>query len=189
LSAENLRRAIVARRHIALDRFIFALGIPQVGQVTARLMARHYHGLKPWRDAMTSARDHAGEAWAELNNINGIGEDTATDIVGFFAEAHNQKILDDLALEITVEDYAAAAPVASAIAGKTVVFTGSLAAMSRGEAKARAEALGANVAGSVSKKTDFVVIGADAGSKAAKAEALGVTTLSEEEWLALIGRS
>jgi DNA ligase (NAD+) len=189
LSAENLRRAIAARRHIALDRFIFALGIPQVGQVTARLLARHYRGLKPWRDAMTAARDHDGEAWAELNNINGIGEDTATDIVGFFAEAHNQKILDDLVREITVEDYAAGAPTASAIAGKTVVFTGSLAAMSRGEAKARAEALGANVAGSVSKKTDFVVIGADAGSKAAKAGALGVKTLSEEEWLALIGRS
>ena len=188
LSAENLRRAIAARRRIALDRFIFALGIPQVGQVTGRLLARHYRSLKAWRDAMTAARDHDGEAWAELNNINGIGEDTATDIVGFFAEPHNRKILDELAREIAVEDYAAAAPGASPIAGKTVVFTGALAAMSRGEAKARAEALGANVAGSVSRNTDFVVIGADAGSKAAKAEALGVKTLSEEEWLALIGR-
>ena len=138
---------------------------------------------------MTAARDHDGEAWAELNNINGIGEDTATDIVGFFAEKHNQAILDDLTNEVTVEDYVVAAPPASAIAGKTVVFTGSLEKMSRGEAKARAEALGANVAGSVSKKTDYVVIGADAGSKAAKAAELGVKTLTEQDWLALIGKS
>ncbi len=189
LSAENLRRAIEERRRIGLDRFIFALGIPQVGQVTARLLARHYRSFRHWRHAMTAARDHDGEAWAELNNINGIGEDTATDIVGFFAEKHNQAILDDLTNEVTVEDYVVAAPPASAIAGKTVVFTGSLEKMSRGEAKARAEALGANVAGSVSKKTDYVVIGADAGSKAAKAAELGVKTLTEQDWLALIGES
>ncbi|HEY5209968.1 MAG TPA: NAD-dependent DNA ligase LigA [Stellaceae bacterium] len=189
LSAQNLKRAIDQRRHIGLDRFIFALGIPQVGQVTARLLARHYRAFAHWRDAMTAAQDHDSEAWSALNNINGIGEDTATDIVGFFAEPHNQAILDDLAGELTVTDYIASAPAASPIAGKTIVFTGSMEAMSRGEAKARAEALGANVAGSVSKKTDFVVIGADAGSKAAKAAELGVTTLTEAEWLALIGQS
>lgn len=189
LSAQNLRRAIDARRRIGLDRFIFALGIPQVGQVTARLLARHYRDFTHWRDAMTAARDHDSEAWAELNNINGIGEDTATDIVGFFAEKHNQAILDDLIEEVDVEDYVVTAPVASAVAGKTVVFTGSLETLSRSEAKARAEALGANVAASVSKKTDYVVIGADAGSKAAKAAELGVKTLTEKEWLALIGQS
>jgi DNA ligase (NAD+) len=189
LSAENLQRAIAARRRIGLDRFIFALGIPQVGQVTGRLLARHYRSFKAWRDAMTAAQDHEGEAWAELNNINGIGEDTATDIVGFFAERHNQAILNDLAGELTIEDYVVTAPIASPIAGKTVVFTGSLETVSRSEAKARAEALGANVAASVSKKTDYVVIGADAGSKAAKAAELGVKTLTEPEWLSLIGQA
>jgi DNA ligase (NAD+) len=189
LSADNLRRAIEQRRHITLDRFIFALGIPQVGQVTARLLARHYRGFARWREAMTQARDHDGEAWAELNNIHGIGEDTATDIVGFFAEQHNQTILEDLAHEVTVEDYVVAAPPSSPIAGKIVVFTGTMETMSRNEAKARAEALGANVGGSVSNKTDYLVVGADAGSKADKATALGVKTLTEQEWLALIGQS
>ena len=189
LSARHLKQAIDARRRIGLDRFIFALGIPQVGQVTGRLLARHYRGYKHWRDAMIAAHDHDSDAWAELNNINGIGEDTATDIVGFFAEKHNRAILDDLEREITVEDFTVAAPVASPIAGKTIVFTGTLETVSRNEAKARAEALGANVAGSVSKKTDYVVVGADAGSKAAKAAELGVKTLTEAEWLALIGQS
>src|SRR6185312_3637656 len=189
LSARHLKQAIDARRHIGLDRFIFALGIPQVGQVTGRLLARHYRGYKHWRDAMIAARGHDSEAWAELNNINGIGEDTATDIVGFFAEKHNRAILDDLEREVTVEDFTVAAPVASPIAGKTIVFTGTLETVSRNEAKARAEALGANVAGSVSKKTDYVVVGADAGSKASKAAELGVKTLTEADWLALIGQS
>jgi DNA ligase (NAD+) len=138
---------------------------------------------------MIAARGHDSEAWAELNNINGIGEDTATDIVGFFAEKHNRAILDDLEREVTVEDFTVAAPVASPIAGKTIVFTGTLETVSRNEAKARAEALGANVAGSVSKKTDYVVVGADAGSKASKAAELGVKTLTEADWLALIGQS
>jgi DNA ligase (NAD+) len=189
LSADNLRRAIEQRRHIALDRFIFALGIPQVGQVTARLLARHYRNFRRWWDAMTQAQDHDSEAWAELINIHGIGEDTATDIVGFFAEKHNQAILEDLAREVSVEDYVVTAPSSSPIAGKIVVFTGTMETMSRNEAKARAEALGANVAGSVSKKTDYLVVGADAGSKADKATALGVKTLTEQEWLALIGQS
>jgi DNA ligase (NAD+) len=186
LSAQNLRRAIDSRRRIALDRFIYALGIPQIGLVTARLLARHYRGFARWREAMIAAADPAGEAWAELNNIQGIGEDTAADVVGFFAEKHNRAILDDLTHEIAIEDYVAPARAASPLSGRTVVFTGSLEAMSRSEAKARAESLGANVAGSVSKKTDFVVIGADAGSKAAKASALGVTVLSEADWLKLL---
>jgi DNA ligase (NAD+) len=185
LSAEKLRRAIEARRRITLDRFINALGIPQVGQITARLLARHYRNFWRWREAMVAANDRDSEAWAELNNIHGIGEDTAADIVGFFAEKHNQTILDDLVGEVTVEDYVSTARASSPLAGKTIVFTGSLEAMSRSEAKARAESLGANVAGSVSKKTDFLVVGADAGSKAAKADELGVKVLSEAEWLKL----
>ncbi|HEX7970201.1 MAG TPA: BRCT domain-containing protein, partial [Stellaceae bacterium] len=122
-----------------------------------------------------------------LNDIHGIGEDMAADIVGFFAERHNLELLDDLLGEVTVADYDGGRAAAdSPLAGKTVVFTGTLTAMSRSEAKARAEALGANVAASVSGKTDYLVVGSDAGSKAEKAKALGVRTMSEEEWLALV---
>ena len=188
-SAAKLREAIDARRTITLDRFIHALGIPQVGQQTAKLLARHYRSLTRWRTAMEQAQDRDGEAWRELNDIHGIGEDTATDVAGFFAEKHNRQLLDDLLREVTVADYAGARPPAdSPLAGKTVVFTGTLTAMSRSEAKTRAEALGATVSGSVSGKTDYLVVGADAGSKAEKARALGVKTMSEEEWLALAGR-
>jgi len=185
-SAKKLQDAIEARRRIALDRFVYALGIPQVGQQTARLLARHYRSFARWRQAMIEAQDPASEAWRELNDIHGIGEDMAADIVGFFAEQHNRDLLADLEREITIIDYASARGAAqSPLSGKTIVFTGTLTAMSRSEAKARAEALGANVAASVSGKTDYLVVGADAGSKAEKARALGVTTMSEEEWLAL----
>ena len=186
LSAKKLIAAIDARRRISLDRFIYALGIPQTGEVTAKLLARHYRSLKRWRQAMTETKDQAGEAWQELLNLNGIGEDTATDIVGFFAEKHNRAVLDALEKEVTVEDYAAPSlSAASPLAGKTIVFTGTLESVSRTEAKARAEALGATVTSSVSAKTDYVVVGADPGSKAKKAAALGVKILSEDEWLKL----
>ncbi len=157
-----------------------------MGQQTAKLLARHYRSFKRWRAAMAEAQDHDGDAWRELNDIHGIGEDMATDIAGFFAEKHNLELLDDLLREVTVADYEGARPPAhSPLAGKTVVFTGTLTAMSRSEAKARAEALGATVSGSVSGKTDYLVVGADAGSKAEKARALGVKTMSEDEWLAM----
>ncbi len=190
VSANKLVAAIDARRRISLDRFINALGIPQVGQATARLLARYYRSMAEWRREM---EDAAGDpdnpdnpARRRLLDVHGIGADMAADIVGFFAEPHNREILDDLGREVTVLDYEAPAMrTASPLAGKTIVFTGSLEAMSRSEAKARAEALGANVASSVSAKTDFVVIGSDAGSKAARAAALGVQTLDEAAWLAL----
>jgi DNA ligase (NAD+) len=188
LSARNLMAAIDERRRISLDRFINALGIPQVGQATARLLARHYRSLAAWRREMETAQDPDSEARAGLLDIHGIGEDMAADILGFFAEPHNCAVLDDLAREVTVLDYDAPAQrAASALAGKTIVFTGTLEAMSRSEAKARAEALGANVTGSVSAKTDYVVAGADPGSKATKAAALGVKLLDEAAWLALAG--
>jgi len=191
LSAANLIHAIDERRRISLDRFINALGIPQVGQATARLLARHYRSLDNWRREMDAAQQEEGSARAELLDVHGIGADMAADIIGFFAEPHNRELLDDLAREVEVLDYKAPTrlgpegAVASPLAGKTIVFTGGLESMSRSEAKARAEALGANVASSVSAKTNFVVIGADAGSKAAKAAALGVTTLDESAWLKL----
>ncbi len=185
-SAENLLAAIEARRTIALERFIHALGIRQVGQATARLLAHQYGTLAAWRAAMEAAQDRDGEAHGDLIAIDGIGPAMADDILGFFAERHNQDVLDDLERELTIEPFEAPAA-GSPIAGKTIVFTGTLEKMTRGEAKARAEALGAKVAGSVSKKTDYVVVGADAGSKAKKAAELGVTMLSEAEWLELIG--
>jgi DNA ligase (NAD+) len=189
VSADKLIAAIGERRRIAFDRFINALGIPQVGQATARLLARHYRSLARWRSEMeAAARDPEGPAFVGLLDVHGIGGDMAADIVGFFAEPHNRQVLDDLQPELTVLDYEAPAQTAaSPLAGKTIVFTGGLESMSRSEAKARAEALGANVASSVSGKTDFVVIGADAGSKAARAAALGVTTLDEGRWLELAG--
>jgi len=188
VSANKLIAAINERRRIALDRFINALGIPQVGQATARLLARHYRSLMHWRSEMEEAQDPEGPARAHLLDVHGIGEDMAADIIGFFAEPHNREVLDDLAREISVLDYEAPAQASqSPLAGKTIVFTGGLESMSRSEAKARAEALGANVASSVSSKTDYVVIGADAGSKAAKAAQLGVKTLDEAQWLELAG--
>jgi DNA ligase (NAD+) len=188
VSAAKLIAAIDERRRIALDRFINALGIPQVGQATARLLARHYRSLEGWRREMEAAEDPESPARAQLLDVNGIGKDMATDIIGFFAEPHNRAVLDDLGREVTVVDYEARTQVASSpLAGKTIVFTGSLDSMTRSEAKARAEALGANVASAVSAKTDYVVIGADAGSKAARAASLGVTTLDEPAWLDLAG--
>jgi DNA ligase (NAD+) len=190
LSARNLMAAINERRRISLDRFINALGIPQVGQATARLLARHYRSLAAWRREMEAAEDADGEARTELLDIHGIGEDMAADILGFFAEPHNRAVLDDLAREVSVLDYEGPAlRTVSRLAGRTIVFTGTLEAMSRSEAKARAEALGANVTGSVSAKTDYVVAGADPGSKATKAATLGITLLDEAAWLALAGEA
>jgi len=187
-SARNLIAAIEARREIAFGRFIYALGIRQVGRTTARLLARRYGDLAAWRQAMEAAGDRESDAYRELIDIDGIGPGVAEELIEFFAEAHNREALDDLAREVTVAPLAAPAGAdASPIAGKTVVFTGSLERMSRDEAKARADALGAKVTGSVSKKTDIVVVGADPGSKAKKAQELGIEILTEAEWLELIG--
>ena len=187
-SVANLLNAIEARRRVPLDRFIYALGIRQVGEATAKLLARHYHSLKEWRHAMlAAAKDREGTAYQDLNNINQIGDSVAGDILDFFAEKHNLEAIDDLAKEVEVADAQIVSASGSPVAGKTVVFTGALAKMTRDEAKARAESLGAKVASSVSKKTDYVIVGEDAGSKAAKAQELGVKMLSEDEWLELIG--
>jgi DNA ligase (NAD+) len=187
VSTDNLLAAIENRRTIGLDRFVYALGIRQVGQATARLLAINYGTLEALRTAMAAAHDPESEAYADLVNIDQIGSSVAQDLTDFFAEAHNREVLDDLAAELTIEPFAAPVATDSPVAGKTVVFTGTLTRVGRNEAKARAEGLGAKVAGSVSKKTDYVVVGADAGSKAAKAEALGVRMLTEDEWFALIG--
>ncbi len=185
-SVANLLDAIEQRRRIPLDRFIYALGIPRVGQVTARLLARNYGSLERLRTAMAAAQNRDSPEYRELVAIDGIGPTVADDLLGFFGEPHNQEILDDLAAEVVVEPYEETGQADSPVAGKTVVFTGSLETMTRSEAKARAEALGAKVAGSVSSKTDYVVAGPGAGSKARKARELGIPILNEREWLDLI---
>jgi DNA ligase (NAD+) len=183
----NLLAAIEARRRVPLDRFIFALGIRRVGEANARLLARHYHGLEEWRQAMLDARVVGSEAREALGGIQGIGPAIAQELVDFFDEPRNLEALDDLAREVTPEPVATAAAGDSALAGRTIVFTGTLETMSRPEAEARAEALGAKVTKSVSKRTDFVVVGAEAGSKAAKAAELGLRTLNEAEWREMAG--
>ncbi|MEZ5648515.1 MAG: NAD-dependent DNA ligase LigA [Alphaproteobacteria bacterium] len=186
VSARKLFAAIEARRTISLERFIYALGIRQIGQATARLLAKHYGSLVALRAAVEAAQDMESDAYRELTAIDQIGPSVATDLVAFFAEPHNREILDDLGQEIHVEDFVSRQTGNSPMAGKTLVFTGTLSLMTRDEAKARAEILGAKVAGSVSKKTDYVVVGADAGSKVKKAAELGVKILTEKEWLELI---
>jgi DNA ligase (NAD+) len=184
-SAAKLTAAIEARRTISLPRFIFALGIRRIGENNAKLLARHYTSYANWRDSMLAATQIGSEARQELGAISGIGPAIATDLAAFFSEKHNLETLNALAAILTITD-SEAAGAASPLAGKTIVFTGTL-SMARPEAKARAESLGAKVTESVSKKTDYVVIGADAGSKAAKAAELGLTILSEAQFRELAG--
>jgi DNA ligase (NAD+) len=180
-----------ARRSIALDRLIYALGIRHIGETTGRDLARAFGTVEAFRTAVAAAvagGSKDSEAYRDIDNIEGIGETVVDALVDFFGEPHNTKAVNDLQVLITVEPYSRLAMVASAVTGKTVVFTGTLEQVTRGEAKAQAERLGAKVAGSVSKKTDYVVAGADAGSKLTKAQELGVTVLTEDEWLKLIAR-
>jgi DNA ligase (NAD+) len=192
VSARKLFDMIQRARTISLDRFIYALGIHQVGQATARLLARHYLTLAKWRSSLEAAKKRSSDDYADLLSISGIGESVLDDLLGFIAEPHNREILDRLTLPgengrplVMVTDFELP-PTTSPVAGKTVVFTGKLETMTRNEAKAQAEALGANVAGSISRKTDYVVVGPGAGSKEKKARELGLNILTEEEWLDLI---
>ncbi|MDI9636977.1 NAD-dependent DNA ligase LigA [Geitlerinema splendidum] len=187
LSAQNLFKSINARRKISLHRFIYALGIPQVGQATAKLLARHYLSYTAFRDAMIVAKDQESESYTGLISIDGIGPSVSEDLIAFFDEPHNLQVLHDLLEEITVLNETPPQISDSPLANKTIVFTGTLEHMTRAEAKVRAEALGAKVSSSVSSKTDYVVVGADAGSKEKAAQALGVKVLGEEAWLKLLG--
>ena len=188
-SVRNLFAAIEARRNIALARFIFALGIRHVGEGNAKLLARHYGTVEAFRAAMIAAgAGDDSEAYRDLNGIEGVGTVVANALVEFFKEPHSVKAVDDLLGEISVQP-AEKAKTDSPIAGKIVVFTGSLEKFTRDEAKATAERLGAKASGSVSKKTDYVVAGPGAGSKLAEANKLGVKVLTEDEWLALVGGS
>ena len=188
-SVENLFTAIEARRKIPLDRFIYALGIRHIGETTARDLAKALGNFEALRAAGLAAAKGGkdSDAYRELDNIEGIGATVVDALIDFFSESHNLEALDDLLEEVEVEPFVRATAI-SPVTDKTVVFTGTLEKMTRPEAKALAERLGAKVTGSVSAKTDYVVAGSDAGSKLVKARELGVKVLSEEEWLALVGR-
>lgn len=188
-SVRKLFAAIEAKRSIPLNRLIFALGIRHVGETSASLLATHYGSWQAFEAAMTAARIGEGQAWAELTAIDGVGAVLATSLVTAFHQEAERAEIDRLVAQLTVQDVQARAPVDSAVAGKTLVFTGTLEKMSRAEAKARAEALGAKVAGSVSAKTDLVIAGPGAGSKAKQAEALGIQIIDEDAWIALAGQA
>ena len=188
-SVANLFAAIRERRSVALERFLFALGIRHVGQMNARLLAQNYLSMDAFLAAMKEAvADPESAAYQELLNIDGIGPKVAEALVDFFREAHNRDVVDALLDQVTPEDFVPP-ETDSEIAGKTIVFTGTLEQVTRAEAKARAEALGAKVSGSVSAKTDLVVAGPGAGSKLKKATELGVTVIDEANWIALAGLS
>ncbi|MCF3642149.1 NAD-dependent DNA ligase LigA [Rhizobium sp. TRM95111] len=187
VSVGKLFNAIDERRRIALHRFIYALGIRHVGETNAKLLARGYGTYEAFEKAMKEAESLSGEAWTDLNNIEGIGEVVARAIVEFFKEPRNVEVVSRLLEEVTPEAAEMPAASDSPVAGKTVVFTGSLEKMTRDEAKAMAERLGAKVAGSVSKKTDLVVAGPGAGSKLDKAREFGVEVIDEDQWFERIG--
>ncbi|HVJ78709.1 MAG TPA: NAD-dependent DNA ligase LigA, partial [Hyphomicrobium sp.] len=190
-SVRKLFAAIDARRSVPLDRFMFALGIRHIGETTAKDLAKAYGTLDALRSAVDAAiADGKGsEAYQDIDNIEGIGETVVDALVDFFGEQHNREQLAALLNEVTVTPFIRAQEKDTPVTGKTVVFTGTLTKLTRNEAKAQAERLGAKVSGSVSKKTDYVVAGAEAGSKLENARALGVAVLTEDEWLDLIGQA
>ncbi len=185
-SAGNLFDAIDEKRNIPLARVIYSLGIRHVGENSAALLANHYTSWGAFEQAMSSAQIGEGTAWDDLTGIDGVGDVMATSLVTTFQQEAERASIDRLIAELQVED-AAARATDSPVAGKTLVFTGTLERMTRAEAKARAESLGAKVSGSVSAKTDILVAGPGAGSKAKKAADLGIETMDEDAWLALIG--
>jgi DNA ligase (NAD+) len=186
VSVRNLFDAIAARREISLERFIYALGMRHVGETTARVLARAYGSWQAFHDAAMKLAKGDAETREEMDNLDQIGSTVIDSLAAYFGEAHNRGIVERLTKQVRILD--AEKPRAdSSVAGKTVVFTGSLEKMTRDEAKAMAERLGAKTAGSVSKKTDYVVAGPGAGSKLKNAKELGVTVLTEDEWFELIG--
>ncbi len=204
-SAKNLFQAIEEKRNIPLNRFLFALGIRHLGEVAAATLARHFGSWAALEAVLDGAAGEPAMAapdakarkpllsespsWSELLSVDGIGETLVCSLLTAMAQPAERAVIDALAERLTIADVAAPASEGSPVAGKTVVFTGSLEKMTRAEAKARAEALGAKVSGSVSKKTDLLVAGPGAGSKAKKAAEMGVETLDEDGWLALIGQA
>ena len=184
-SVRNLFGAIAARREISLERFIYSLGIRHVGETTAVALARGYGSWDAFHDACLKLAKGDEETQQEMDALDQIGDTVIESLRDYFAEAHNRRRVERLAAQVRILD-AEKPRRDSKVAGKTVVFTGSLEKMTRDEAKASAERLGAKVSGSVSKKTDYVVAGPGAGSKLKEATKFGVKVLTEDEWVALI---
>jgi len=185
-SVKNLFQSINQGREIEFNRFIYALGIRQVGEATAKKLALNYTDIKTLKNEMISAGDQEGEAFQTLIDIEDIGQSVAEDLAEFFNEKINQDILDDLEKQITILPYKINIDAQTQVSGKTVVFTGALEKMSRSEAKQMAERKGAKVSGSISSKTDYLIAGKDSGSKLKKAKSLDVEVLTEGEWLEII---
>ncbi|WP_300065999.1 NAD-dependent DNA ligase LigA [uncultured Ruegeria sp.] len=185
-SAANLWEAIDEKRAIPFGRLLFALGIRHTGEAASNLIANHYGTWDEFENAITAASGFSGPEWEDLLGIDGIGEVMARALVSAFSQSAERASIDDLVGQLQVREAKRPDSSGSPVAGKTVVFTGTLEKMTRAEAKARAEALGAKVSGSVSKKTDLLVAGPGAGSKAKKAAELGIETLDEDGWLQLI---
>jgi DNA ligase (NAD+) len=187
VSVRNLFDAIDARREIGLDRFLNALGIRHVGETTAKVLARAYGSWRAFHDAALKIVEGDAAAREEMDAVDQIGEAVVDAVARYFGESHNRALVEALTRQVRIRD-AEQAVRDSPVAGKTVVFTGSLEQMSRDEAKAMAERLGAKVAGSVSKKTDLVVAGPGAGSKLKDAQKFGVQVIDEAGWFDLVGR-
>jgi len=185
---EKLFSAIDARREPELDRFIFALGIRHVGETTAALLAKTFGTFEAFQKVAIAAAQHDGEIHEVFPSINGIGETVRQSVLSFFANERNDTVIEDLLRQVHPKPYVVTVSATSEVVGKTVVFTGSLERMTRGEAKAMAERYGAKVAGSVSASTDLVVAGPGAGSKLKDAERLGVRVISEDEWFELVAK-
>jgi DNA ligase (NAD+) len=188
-SAKNLFDAIEEKRKIPFSRLLFALGIRHVGEQASALIARNYATWGAFTAAMDAAADLDGPEWERLLGIDGVGEVLARSLVQTMTEPHERAGIERLVAHLEVEEARVPDTSGSPVAGKTVVFTGTLERMTRAEAKARAEALGARVSGSVSARTDLLVAGPGAGSKAKKAADLGVEVVDEEGWFALIGEA
>jgi DNA ligase (NAD+) len=187
ISVRNLFGAIAARREISLERFIYALGVRHVGETTALALARGYGSWEAFHAACLRLAKSDEEAKQEMDALDQIGDTVIESLSDYFGEEHNRRRIERLAKEVSIRD-AEKPRTDSALAGKTIVFTGSLERMTRDEAKASAERLGAKVSGSISAKTDLVVAGPGAGSKLAKARELGVETIDEDEWLKRLAR-
>jgi DNA ligase (NAD+) len=185
-SADKLFKSIEVRRDIPLNKLLFGLGIRHIGDTTASLLAMNYGSWAALETAMDMAADFEGEWWDALLSIDGVGEVLARALVSTFKDSKQRSVINRLVSHLTIQDVTASVSLDSNVVGKIVVFTGSLELMTRSEAKARAESMGAKVSGSVSKRTDIVVAGPGAGSKAKKATELGVQILTEQQWLDLI---
>ena len=186
VSANKLFEAIKKRENISLDRFIYALGINQVGETTAKLLARSYSSLAKFRKKIDASQNRKSKEYEHLKSIDGIGPIVADKILTFFADPHNITVVDDIIFQIEVTDFEVPHMQTSQLTGKTIVFTGTLEKMTRSEAKAKAESLGAIVAGDVSSKTDYVIAGPGAGTKEKKAKHLNIPVLTEAEWLKMV---